>query len=331
MKTKIAYVLVSSNDDVYLEQAYISMMSLRHHTPDAVVELLIDKETEKSLTGRRAEIIKLANKVTAIDVAGEYNAQQRSRILKTSLRNYIEGDYLFIDCDTIVTKPLDDIDNCRFDIAACQDSHSLFKDNPYRDMCVAHGKILDWPIEKENVYFNSGIIYVKDNELTRNFYSKWNEFWREGSLKHVNMDQPSFAKTNYALGHVVKILDDVWNCELKHGTKYLKDAKIVHYLCTNTDPSPLFVMNSVEELRKIKNGNINPLIIKCFDDPFVGLTNVSQLICGDDMFVYRSRSYLFLKNHKGSWAIRLFESGLKFKDRLKGKLKRIVKGLIGKK
>ena len=64
MKTKIAYVLVSSNDDVYLEQAYISMMSLRHHMPDAVVELLIDKETEKSLTGRRVEIIKLANKVT---------------------------------------------------------------------------------------------------------------------------------------------------------------------------------------------------------------------------------------------------------------------------
>ena len=76
------------------------MMSLRHRTPDAVVELLIDKETEKSLIGRRAEIINLVNKITAIDVAGEYNAQQRSRILKTSLRNYVEGDCLFIDCDT---------------------------------------------------------------------------------------------------------------------------------------------------------------------------------------------------------------------------------------
>lgn len=39
------------------------------------------------------------------------------------------------------------------------------------------------------------------------------------------MDQPAFAKTNYMLNHPVQTLDNVWNCELKHGVKYLKEAK----------------------------------------------------------------------------------------------------------
>ena len=40
MKTKILYVLVSSEADVYLEQALVSAYSARRHNPDAVLTLL---------------------------------------------------------------------------------------------------------------------------------------------------------------------------------------------------------------------------------------------------------------------------------------------------
>lgn len=49
MKTKVAYVVVSSPNDIYLEQAYVSMFSLKHHMPDAYIVLLTDRLTSESL------------------------------------------------------------------------------------------------------------------------------------------------------------------------------------------------------------------------------------------------------------------------------------------
>lgn len=320
MKTKIVYVLVSSEQDIYLEQAYISMQSLRHHNTDAHIVLLTDNITADSFIGKRKEKIHLVDELVVVDLSNKFTAQQRSRLLKTSARNLVDGDFLFVDCDTIITKSLAEIDSCKYDIAACEDSHSSFEKNPYRDLCLCHGKILDWPIEEELVYFNSGVIYVKDNQKTRAFYHKWNEIWLDGSHKGVNMDQPSFAKTNYLLGHQVQILEGVWNCELKHGIKFLKDAKIVHYLCTNTGSNPLFIMNNKAELVKVKNGEINPIITQCFDDPFIGLTQVSLLICGDDLYYLGSFLYNFFRYRQNKWYVKVIEKSLLLLQKIKQKI-----------
>jgi len=44
MKTKIIYVLVSNENDCYLEQALVSIYSLRLYNPDANLLLLVDEE-----------------------------------------------------------------------------------------------------------------------------------------------------------------------------------------------------------------------------------------------------------------------------------------------
>lgn len=49
MKTKIIYVLVSNENDCYLEQALVSIYSLRLYNPDAkfVFYLLMKKQVER--------------------------------------------------------------------------------------------------------------------------------------------------------------------------------------------------------------------------------------------------------------------------------------------
>jgi len=237
----------------------------------------------------------------AVDLDGnKLNAQQRSRQLKTSVRNRVDGDFLFVDCDTIIVKKLDDIDNIDASIAACRDTHSSFADNPYRDMCLRHGHLLNWPIDEEKDYFNSGIIYVKDDATTREFYRRWNENLNAGYSKEVYMDQPSFAKTNFEMGHVIQHLPDVWNCELKHGVRYLKDAKIVHYLCTN--PSyfqnrQFFLLNEEEVLLNVKKtGEINDAIKQVINDPFCGLAEVSHCFAGEDVYFFRTNAYNYLRS-----------------------------------
>ena len=42
MKTKIVYTIVSDENDIFFEQALLSIYSLRKYNPDAFVELVID-------------------------------------------------------------------------------------------------------------------------------------------------------------------------------------------------------------------------------------------------------------------------------------------------
>ena len=49
MKTKIVYVLVSSEKDIYLGQAFISMFSAKYYMPDCHIVLVTDKLTSKTL------------------------------------------------------------------------------------------------------------------------------------------------------------------------------------------------------------------------------------------------------------------------------------------
>jgi hypothetical protein len=44
MKTKIVHVVVSDETDIFLEQALLSIFSLRKHNPNSLVELVIDQK-----------------------------------------------------------------------------------------------------------------------------------------------------------------------------------------------------------------------------------------------------------------------------------------------
>jgi hypothetical protein len=293
IQPNLLYVLVSSDDDLYLEQAFISMYSAKYHMPNAHITLLTDKATESTLTNNRKKEVQYADDIISVDLdTQKYNARQRSRILKTSARQYVKGDYLYIDCDTIIIKPLPDFSHFTAPIMACWDTHSAFKDNPYRDMCLRHGHLLDWPIDDEEAYFNSGILFVKDDSISHDFYKKWNENLVKGFGKGVFMDQPSLAKTNYETGHVIKRLDDLWNCELKHGVRFMKDAYIWHYLCTNKSKNQqkqLFILNENSILMNIKRtAVISDEIKQVVIDPFSGLAEVTHCFAGDDVYYFQT-------------------------------------------
>lgn len=300
-KLSILYVLTSSERDVYLEQAYVSMYSVKHHNPTAHITLLVDQITAESFVGVRRKEICFADEVIVVDLPRELDGQRRSRMLKTSARKHVKGDFLFIDCDTIVVQPLDDILDVDAEMAACYDSHCVdFKESPYYKGNVSMGLKLNMPeIVDEEHYFNSGVILVRDTELAHRFYEKWNANLLFGVERGVLMDQPSFAKTDFEMGHVVKQLNDVWNVELKHGVKFLRDAKVVHYLCTNRSKNrerQFFIMNDIEVLSSIKKEAIIPQeIIDTINDPFNGLSPICHCFAGEDIYFFKTRTFTFAR------------------------------------
>ena len=293
---KVVYVVVSNDADVYLEQAYVSMCSLKYHMPHAQIVMLTDDLTDATFKGVRKEETKYADEIVVVELPKELNAQRRSRILKTTARKHVKGDFLFVDCDTIVAKPLDEICAVQADIAIVSDLHAEdFKDNPYYLGNVSLCKrFTDFPIETEAHFYNTGVIFVKDTDKAHEFYEEWNRLLCAGWDNGIEMDQPSFAYTNYRMGYIAQTLDGVWNCQLCYGFRYLKDAKIVHYICTNGNRSKnkehsLYLMNELSVFDRIKKyGEIPQEVESLMHDPFKGLSPVSLCIAGEDLLFFHT-------------------------------------------
>lgn len=295
-KLQLVYALVSSEKDIYLEQAYVSMYSARYYNPDARIIVVVDELTNASFVGRRKEETRYADDIIVVKVPTNLNGQRRSRILKTSIRKYVKGDFLFIDCDTIVVKSLVDILEFDADLAACYDSHCAdIKEDPYYPNIRKNALIVGTPIDDEEHYFNSGVIWVRDVPSAHKFYEMWNNMLAECVKKNLFHDQPSFKYTDYKLGHIVKPLPDVWNVELKHGIKFLKDSKIVHYLCTNKSNNrgrQFFIMNDYSVLDEIKHTGVIPRdVMETIKDPFYGISPLSHCFAGEDVYFFSTQLF----------------------------------------
>ena len=95
MKTSVVYVITSSFDDTYLEQMYFSMYSLRMYNPMVNIIIVCDTSTAQSFIVNRKKLMEIANEVIPVEVPTQFNNMQKSRFLKTSLRKYISGDFLY--------------------------------------------------------------------------------------------------------------------------------------------------------------------------------------------------------------------------------------------
>ncbi len=267
MNTKIVYVLVSRENDIYTEQAYVSMFSVKYHMPDAHITLIIDSITKESLSKRRVDILQYVDELITVPITGKYTPMQISRVLKTTVRFHVLGDFLFLDSDIIVTDTLYEIDSFQFNIGAVLDLHvDLFQNYLLKDV-VIHRLHKYFGYNKDvNQYFNSGVLYVKECEEANQFYNLWHEKWKEGCSKGLNVDQPALVIANDLMSSLIAELDGIYNCQIRYTIRYLYDAKIIHYFTARIeDFSPLFTLNFYMTIKN--KGNISfedtQLIINC--------------------------------------------------------------------
>jgi lipopolysaccharide biosynthesis glycosyltransferase len=237
---KYLYVLISDASDYYLEQALLSITSLRLQMPNSFVSLLIDDTTDANLTGKRNEIRGMVNELISVKIDEHFNKKARSRWLKTSMRQHIAGDFLYIDCDTIITDDLSVLDAIDVNMGAILDENidlsGWAQYNPShlrktRDIDIKLGFVSSI---NSNTYFNSGVLLCRDCTTGHDFFREWHRLWLYCFERGVLTDQHSFNQANYVLGNVIAQLENKWNCQiLTNGAiKYLHDAKIIHYFAT---------------------------------------------------------------------------------------------------
>jgi len=286
MKTKIVYCIVSDSTDYYYEQLLISLFSLRKHSPKAYVEVLCDDVTYSTFTGERAKLFEYCDIVTHIQAPDGWKKIERSRYLKTNLRNLTKGDYLFIDTDTVICRPLDAVDDLTCDLGAVYDVHleRAVEDSlsTYSERWLNQHAMM----AKVDVFgmhhFNSGVLYAKDNTATHLFYERWNNLYQEFLKSGVKIDQLSFAVANHDSGNLIEPLCGTFNCQVhtQLAKRFIDEAHIIHYIC-NCDN---FIITSPWLLDVIKETGTIPITVRrIINNPVEFFNHRSKILEGEKL------------------------------------------------
>lgn len=233
MKTKIVYTLISNKDDIYLEQLWLSIYSLRLHNKNAHVAVVMDNRTSDGLTSYREKVLGMIDEKIVITPPEELDNRFRSRYIKIQLRQFVTGDYLFVDTDTIVNRSLDEIDQYianGVETGMVLDGHR--QTSPYHRPDKNRLKVLGWDklVKNGENYYNTGVILMKDSEVNHAISKQWYENWQYEITKGIHYDQVALLYTLKTNDFKVHELPGEWNCQVTAAcSQVITNPIIIHY------------------------------------------------------------------------------------------------------
>jgi hypothetical protein len=211
------------------------------------------------------------------------------------MRKYITGDFLYIDCDTIIADNLDCTFPDAIKIGAIPDSHIPFTSHHYyRQFRDENLKLGFDSIKETDSYYNGGVIFCKNSPESYAFFEMWHSLWKETLNKGNSQDMPSFNRANYILNNIITEIGGEWNCQISNnGIPFLHHAKILHYFATSLDflTSP-FLLASKTVLSSIKEfGTISIEILEKLHDPKSAFELNSKIISDRDVIEILDSSF----------------------------------------
>lgn len=253
---KFVYILICNDDNFFAEQTLVSMFSLRYYNPKANIVLIVDQDTSLYLNKSNNKIFDYIDDIIIATVPNELSPKKKSRFLKTSLRLLIDGDYIYLDCDTIICGSLHEMLSMNCQMGAVIDNHGLLDNFQFYDyMNKTHNRYI-----KFCNYFNTGILFVKDTPLTREFYKDWhNHFLKDMQRFDYDFDQPSCNIINHKY-EIIQKLDDKFNFQLitpSIGEHRVEKALIIHYFTSIECLNMFFPFREFYFIKKIRNKGIN--------------------------------------------------------------------------
>lgn len=323
---KFVYVLTSSEKDSYLEQAALSVRSLKKHNPQAHAVLLTDTATKTSLDSdaKRKNLSAFFDEIVPVTIPPEFNQTAKSRWLKTNMPNLVSGSLVYIDCDTIVAGDLSELEKIDCDVAGvldnnCHISESLFLQRlirrkytfRHRNEIIAHDS-----------YINGGFLVCRDTPKAKEFFNMWRTLWKESWERGVMLDQPALNETNFRMNWILKELDFCYNAQVTIRLNSMRNAKVIHYLVTNAENFyPLAQPKILDDIKR--TGAIPDYAEKMLDNPLdiyetdnrlkiITSTNIAIMDTG----LYSALAKLY-KKHK--WIFSFFDKALSAALRVIGK------------
>lgn len=225
---KIIYVITSAGRDAYTVMTRVSAASLRTIHPGAKIAVVCDAETDRAVRAAKDLLPGEVDEWLAFETPPG-DAAFRNRFLKTSLRDRISGEYLFLDSDTIVRDDLAPIFQMPGDLAAAPNHSRENISGQIWEGDVATLAEMGWTTDP-TLYVNGGVMRVSESEAAHRFYRLWHEKWQASYRQlHKPNDQPALnaaireSRIEYAR------LPVRFNAQIGAYPVAMRDAAVWHY------------------------------------------------------------------------------------------------------
>lgn len=284
---KIVYVYIGGSEDMYYKMLQISLASLRRHMPQIEVNIVCDSETQTYFTRNHLSVLSDANiSLLVAEIPSKYTQVEASRYLKTNLRTFVKGDFIFLDCDTVVCTDFSNLQLTN-SVGMVLDLHRDVSEMPFwKDTLKEKAELRELDYSALKCYFNSGVMLVKDNEDAHQFFTKWFECWEHTRRPQLHQDQFAMNYVDIELNAISEV-DKSWNFQtyaLANVVTYLSDAKVIHYFSAYDSGS--YLLNDSEILKlDINSEEIQNII----EQPHHALKAI-------DIYPQGSFEWLFLRN-----------------------------------
>jgi hypothetical protein len=225
---QIVYALTTNGRDDYAAMTYLSARTVRLTNAGASITLVCDADSSDALSGSRHPLVGIVDRVVKVG-APPGSPAFVSRYVKTSIRSHIDGQFLFVDSDVVVRKPLEEIFATTEDIAgACNHSRDTIRDQIWTEDREVVDR-MQWQIRKD-VYINSGVVFFNDSPGAFDFGQEWHRRWRLSfdALQSVR-DQPAFNSALLKMSTSLRILPHRFNAQFRMCPAVARNAAIWHY------------------------------------------------------------------------------------------------------
>lgn len=225
------YVLVDGEGSNYADLTIISAKFLRMVHPDCKIRILCDIDTNLMLQKQAHPLLSIADELIPVECPNQSN-KYKSRYIKTIMRKRVSGHFVYLDADTIIRKPLDQLFDHDEPIGLVRNHNRKYPDNfPHKEKDVFNK--LGWHLPSSGEYYNGGIISWHDNAEGHSLSDAWAKAWEESAAAGMHIDQPAL---NYAITTSrvsIKRLDDRFNAQVRTNPAMASDAHIWHFFETD--------------------------------------------------------------------------------------------------
>lgn len=241
------YALASPSGARYHWLTLASALSVRAHSPNAHIILLHTNRNRGVPAAEAARAVcvesALGVEVRQVDL-GYHIDMVASRALKSSVRELIEGPFIFLDSDTWVCVNLAGAPLPRCDFAAAADVTGVWPAGEFPEWATEPFRRCGWSYGG-GAYRNSGVMLWNDTPAARRLGARWKEMWKQGYAAGVKNDQPSL---NFALSHSridAEVLESRLNAMVTIEPYIARSAKVCHFFESLTGPRFTSVLDVV--------------------------------------------------------------------------------------
>lgn len=265
---KYVYILVGNSEGFFQEQTLVSIVSLRHVMPSAKVSLIVDDRTDSEHSLVLNQLKEFSDEYVVQKFDDSVSNVARSRILKTTMRFLLTGDFLYVDSDTVWASPVDE-SVFTGDFMGVLDGHRILDEHPLKSW-------IEQDFFKTSCnpglqdYVNGGVLFVRDSLVAKEFFKEWHEKWKETSASGYFIDQPSlnYAIKKFALNNF--LLPHEYNVQISRDWKYFAKAKIVHFYTNWMKPNiaeSKYLFQKKSFWNMVKEFGLTPEILDIIKNP----------------------------------------------------------------